>query len=68
MEIMLTNAGSFGPLVEECRKRGIGRTTAHMLAKEGALKTFLLGRKRYVLIESFAQLALQSTQSDGVRK
>ena len=51
-----TNLGPFGPLVAECLRRGIGRTTAFKLAKEGLIETFCIGRRRYVLIWSLDSL------------
>lgn len=46
----------FGPLVEECARRGISKTIAFELVKEGHLSTFTIGRKRYVRIPSLESL------------
>lgn len=54
-----TNCGEaygFGPLVVECRRRGIGRTKAYELVAAGLLDTFLLGSKRMVKIASLEGL------------
>lgn len=48
---------TFFPLVKACKAYGIGKTTAHKLASSGALKTFMLGTKRMVLLESLDALA-----------
>lgn len=47
---------SFGPLVEECNSRGIGRTVAFKLASEGTIKTFRIGRRRFVVLSSLDSL------------
>lgn len=46
----------FGPLVEECARRGISKTVAFGLVKQGHLDTFTIGRKRYVRIRSLESL------------
>lgn len=46
----------FGPLVEECARRGIGKTTAFKLVREKKLDTFSIGSKRYVYIQSLQTL------------
>lgn len=50
------NTRAFGPLVDECRKRGIGRTVSFMLAREGKIKTFRIGRRTFVVLESLDSL------------
>lgn len=47
---------AFGPLVDECRARGIGRTVAFELAKDGLIETFNIGRRRYVKLDSLDTL------------
>ena len=47
---------SFAPLVEACREHGISRTVAFELAASGKLKTFQIGRRRYVDLESLRTL------------
>ncbi|MEO5829822.1 MAG: hypothetical protein ABIQ36_04565 [Rhodanobacter sp.] len=47
---------AFGPLVEECKRRGIGRTVAFELAKNGTVETFHLGRRVFVLLDSLDTL------------
>lgn len=46
----------FGPLVEECARRGISKTVAFDLVKRGLLETFPIGRRRYVRIASLESL------------
>lgn len=47
---------AFGPLVAECRARGIGRTVSFKLAKDGLIETFNIGRARFVILESLDTL------------
>ena len=47
---------AFGPMVEECRARGISRTVAFELARDGLLETFSIGRRRYVMLDSLDRL------------
>lgn len=47
---------AFGPLVEECRARGIGRTVAFELARSGTVETFHLGRRVFVMLDSLDAL------------
>ena len=53
-----TNAANrdFRPFIPECNRRGLGKTKAYELAKDGLLETFTIGSKRYVLIESLDSL------------
>lgn len=46
----------FGPLVEECRRRGINRSVAYVLVARGLLDTFKIGHKRYVRLHSLESL------------
>jgi hypothetical protein len=46
----------YGPMVNECKVRGIGRTKAFELAANGLIETFTVGRKRFVMIESLDTL------------
>lgn len=50
------NRRAFGPLVEECAARGIGRTVAFQLAREGVIETFRIGRRRFVVLKSLDSL------------
>ena len=47
---------AFGPLVDECEKHGISRSTAYELVASGHLDTFKIGARRYVLVESLRTL------------
>lgn len=47
---------AFGPLVAECVARGIGRTVAFDLARTGAVETFHLGRRVFVMLDSLDAL------------
>lgn len=46
----------YRPFIPECAKRGIGKTVAYELADKGLLDTFLIGRKRFVYLDSLATL------------
>lgn len=46
----------YRPFIPECAKRGIGKTVAYELADQGLLETFLIGRKRFVYLDSIASL------------
>lgn len=50
------NHRAFGSLVEECRARGICRTVAFELARDGTIETFHLGRRVYVMLDSLDAL------------
>lgn len=52
----MTEQKTFGRLVPECKKRGIGRTTAFELAARGTLETFTIGTGRYVYLDSLRTL------------
>lgn len=46
----------YGPLAEECARRGITRTLAFRLAREGLVETFIIGKRRMVKISSLESL------------
>lgn len=46
----------YRPFIQECAKRGIGKTKAYALADAGLLETFCIGSKRYIYIDSLATL------------
>lgn len=51
-----TQKREFGPLVSECKKRGIGETRAYQYAAAGLIETFTIGRKRFVYLDSILAL------------
>lgn len=53
------NLPEYGELVRECARWGIRRTKAFDLARKNLIQTFLIGRKRYVWINSLASLPLR---------
>ena len=55
----------YGGLVDECARRGIGRTTAFELASKGLLDTFQIGRKRMVYIASLESLPTRLIEAQG---
>lgn len=55
----------YGALVDECARRGIGRTTAFELASKGLLDTFQIGRKRMVYIASLESLPTRLIEAQG---
>lgn len=64
------NRRDFRPFIPECTKRGIGKNTAYNLANNGLLETFLIGRKRYIYLDSIEtlpeRLALTRLEAAGV--
>lgn len=55
---------TFGSMVEECRARGIARSTAFELARDGLIDTFHIGRRRYVKLDSLDSLPERMTARD----
>ena len=53
---METKLREFGPIVAECKKRGIGKTRAYELANSGLLETTKIGATRVVYIDSLLTL------------
>lgn len=47
---------TFAPLVTACSAHGIGRTKAFELAACGAIETFAIGSRRFVILESLRTL------------
>lgn len=47
---------SYRPLVSAARERGISRTVAFELSRKGLLDVFLIGSRRYVMIDSLDTL------------
>ena len=47
---------TYGPLVQTCNAFGISRNVAYKLIHKGLLKTFCIGRRRYIYLESLRQL------------
>lgn len=54
----------FRPFIPECAKVGIGRSKAYELAEEGLLDTVLIGRRRFVYLDSLYSLP-QRIGKDG---
>lgn len=46
----------YGPLLNECEKRGIRKTRAYEYAAKGLIETFSIGRKKYVYVDSILSL------------
>lgn len=47
---------TYRPLVTACAEYGISRTVAFELARKGLLRTFTIGARRYVYLESLRTL------------
>lgn len=47
---------AYRPLIEACREHGISRTVAYELVNTGDLKTFKIGARRYVYLDSLRTL------------
>lgn len=46
----------FRPFIPECARVGIGRSKAYQLADDGLLETVLIGRRRFVYLDSLYSL------------
>lgn len=57
----------YAPLVPGCEAYGIGRTKAFELAAAGTIETFLIGSRRFVLLDSLESLPerLAAAGKDG---
>lgn len=53
---MSTYNPEFLPLVDACKAHGISRSVAFELSRDGVLRTFLIGSRRYVYTESLRTL------------
>jgi hypothetical protein len=62
------NQREFGPLVPECVKRGIGKTRAWELARDGLIETFHIGAKRFVYIDSLLSLPQRLNHTPVAKK
>jgi hypothetical protein len=60
-------SATYGLLVEECAKFGISRTVAFKLSASGLLKTFAIGTRRYVYLESLRTLPGRLLDPDNAR-
>ena len=47
---------SYGPLVESAAAFGVSRSVAFELARKGLIRTFRLGARRYVYLDSLRTL------------
>ena len=47
----------FYPFIKACKAHGIGKSAAYKLLEEGALETFMIGPRRYVVLESLYALS-----------
>lgn len=56
----------FRPFIPECAKVGIGRSKAYELANAGLLETMMIGRRRFVFLDSL--YSLPQRLSAGVRE
>lgn len=56
---------AYQPLVDACRAHGISRSVAFELAREGSLQTFLIGKRRYVYLDSLRTLPDRLIESAG---
>lgn len=63
-----TTTASFGSLVEECGKVGISRTVAFKLSQDGSLRTFTIGKRRYVYLDSLRALPETLAKQKGVHQ
>jgi hypothetical protein len=57
---------TYAPLVETCAAHGISRTKAFEFANQGLLDTFLLGRRKYVYLQSVRTLPQRMAERQAV--
>jgi len=56
-------------MVERCNEHGISRTVAFELARKELIKTFTIGKRRYVYLDSLRTLPerLAASEAQAVR-
>ncbi len=59
---------TYAPLVSACRLHGIGRSTAFNLARDGHLKTYKVGARTFVDLESLRTLPERLAAGDTQTK
>lgn len=59
-----TASPDYAPLVKACKAFGIGKTKAFELASEGKIRTFLLGCRRFVYMDSLRSLPQRTGTSE----
>lgn len=57
---------TYRSLVETCAAHGISRTKAFEFASQGLLDTFLLGRRKYVYLQSMRTLPERMAERNAV--
>ncbi len=55
----------YGPLVDSCRRYGIARSKAFQLAREGLIRTFSIGSRRFVYLSSLDELPDRLAERDA---
>lgn len=60
-------APTYGPFVPTCNAYGNGRSKAFQLAAAGTIETFLIGAKRFVMIDSLRSLPERLRAAGGAR-
>lgn len=53
----------YRPFVPACRQVGLGRTRAYELAGAGLLESFLIGRRRFIYLDSLYSLPQRLAES-----
>jgi hypothetical protein len=66
--MILIEPPSFAPLVSTCAAHGICRSVAFKLAATGNLETFLIGQRRYVMLDSLKNLRLKLNQRSSLTR
>jgi len=61
------SAPAFAPLVPACAAHGISRTVAFELSAAGLLDTFLIGKRRYVYMDSLRTLPERLKAEGGAK-
>lgn len=67
MNQVSTESPAYRPLIEACREHGISRTVAYELVNAGDLRTFKIGTRRYVYLDSLRTLPERLQAKGGAK-
>jgi excisionase family DNA binding protein len=54
------------PVGQFCALSGLGRSKVYLMIADGTLKSFTVGRRRLIVLDSYRQLIEQQTQAKTV--
>ncbi len=56
----------FYPFIKACKAHGIGKTAAYKILEENLVETFMVGPRRYVVLESLYALPQKIKNNETV--